>query len=42
VDDQIADLYNLDVRPVYSLKDFMINKRDLGWKDQKTQHIITL
>ena len=38
VDDEIVDLYNLDVIPLYPLRDFMGVRRDGGWKDWTTPH----
>ena len=38
VDDEIVDLYNLDVIPLYPLRDFMGIRRDNGWKDWNTPH----
>ncbi len=38
VDDEIANLYNLDITPLYPLRDFMGNRRDKGWKDWNTPH----
>lgn len=38
VDDEIIDLYNLDVIPLYPLRDFMGIRRDNGWKDWYTPH----
>jgi uroporphyrinogen decarboxylase len=38
VDEEIIDLYNLDVVPLYPLRDFMGVRRDKGWKDWHTPH----
>jgi uroporphyrinogen decarboxylase len=38
VDDEIVDLYNLDVAPLYPLRDFMGVRRDKGWKAWHTPH----
>jgi len=38
VDDEIVVLYNLDVIPLYPLKDFMGVRRDGGWKKWNTPH----
>ena len=42
IDDEIIDLYNLDVIPLYPLRDFMGIRRDKGWKDWTTPHDNTL
>lgn len=38
VDEEIVDLYNADVIPLYPLRDFMGVRRDRGWKDWLTPH----
>ncbi len=38
IDDEIVDLYNVDVIPLYPLRDFMGIRRDKGWKDWTTPH----
>jgi uroporphyrinogen decarboxylase len=38
VDEEIIDLYNLDVVPLYPLRDFMGVRRGKGWKDWHTPH----
>jgi uroporphyrinogen decarboxylase len=38
VDEEIVDLYNLDVVPLYPLRDFMGVRKDKGWKDWNTPH----
>ena len=38
VDEEIVDLYNVDVIPLYPLRDFMGVRRDRRWKDWLTPH----
>ena len=38
VDEEIVDLYNTDVIPLYPLRDFMGVRRDRGWKDWHTPY----
>ncbi len=38
VDQEISDLFNTDVAPLYGLRDFDGIRRDKGWKDWTTPH----
>jgi len=38
MDEEVVDLYNADVIPLYPLRDFMGIRRDRGWKDWLTPH----
>lgn len=38
VDDEIGDLFNTDVVPLYGLRDFDGVRRDKGWKEWATPH----